>query len=86
MRKKTKQSLDAASITGAWEEFFASKKVLDVDQLRREGWLDIDEVANSLGISRRTTVRFMKKAGAECKKLRVKWGESARDVNFFRLK
>lgn len=87
MRKKTKQSVDVASVSNAWEALFSSQKTVEKEQLIKDGWLDAHEIADRLKISRSSVIPRMKKVGAEQKKFQVFWGDGkTRIVNFFRLK
>lgn len=87
MRKKTKQSLDVASVADAWEALFSSQKSLSKSDLRKDGWIDIYELSTRLCCGRIAAISKMKKVGAEHKKFSVLWDDGkVRSVNFFRIK
>ena len=86
MRKKTKQSVDVASVTDAWKAFFEKKNTHSVEELNKDGWLDIYTVSENMDISPRTIYRSAKKMGLEEKIFRVMWKGCSREVRFFRVK
>jgi hypothetical protein len=87
MRKKTKQPLDAANLINAWDALFKAEQVLSKEQLNKDGWLDVYEIAERLNIGHRSACERMKKLKAEHKKFSILWSDGkTRSVNFFRLK
>ena len=86
MRKKTKQSVDVAAVADAWQAFFDKQQSFTVEELKKQGWLDIYTIAENLGVCSRTISRMAEKKGMEEKIFRVNWKGYCRDVKFCRLK
>jgi hypothetical protein len=86
MRKKTKQSLDVASVAGAWQAFFDGNKIDDDESLRKAGWLDIYTVAEKVNLSSCTLGRNSDKYGLITKLFRVYRGGKVRQVRYCKPK
>ena len=87
MRKKTKQSVDASNVKDAWEALFKSQKTNSLEELNKDGWLDIHELSKKLNISRTGAIHRMKGLGLEEKKFSILWTDGkVRSILFFRIK
>ena len=87
MRKKTKQSLDVASVADAWQALFDSKKTNTREQLFKEGWIDAAYAAEKMGVGTQTATFRLKKSGAIQKKFSIIWLDGkTRSINFFKMK
>jgi hypothetical protein len=86
MRKKTKQSVDVAAVTGAWQAFFDKQNTHTVEGLNKNGWLDIYTIAENMNVNPRTVSRSASKLGLEERSFRVMWKGHSRDVKFCRVK
>lgn len=87
MRKKTKQSVDVASVADAWQALFDSNKVSSREQLFKDGWIDAIYAAKKMGISRAAATDRLKTLGIQQKKFCVRWEDGRnRLMNFFKMK
>lgn len=86
MRKKTKQSVDVTAIADAWQAFFDKQNTHTVEQLNKQGWLDIYTIAENMNVNPRTVSRSANKLGLEERSFRVMWKGNSRDVKFCRVK
>jgi len=87
MRKKTKQSVDVASVADAWQALFDSNKVSSREQLFKDGWIDAHYAAEKMGIGRSAATERLKRMGAQQKKFSIIWDDGkTRSVNFFKMK
>lgn len=87
MRKKTKQSVDVASVANAWQALFDSKKNTTREQLFKDGWIDANFAAEKMGVSAQTAADRLKKSNTVQKKFSIIWLDGkTRSVNFFKLK
>jgi len=87
MRKKTKQSVDVASVADAWQALFDSNKVISREQLSKDGWIDAIYAAKKMGIGRAAATERLKKLGIQQKKFCVMWEDGRnRLMNFFKMK
>ena len=87
MRKKTKQSVDVASVVDAWQALFDSNKVISREQLSKDGWIDAIYAAKKMGIGRAAATERLKKLGIQQKKFCVMWEDGRnRLMNFFKMK
>jgi hypothetical protein len=86
MRKKTKHTLDAANIKDAWQKFFDENQTQNEDDIKKDGWLDLREIAKRLNLSASGTFDKLRRVNAEKKMFRIYRGGKMRAVSFFRLK
>ena len=87
MRKKTKQSVDVASVANAWQALFDSKRNTTREQLFKDGWIDANFAAEKMGVSAQTAADRLKKSNTVQKKFSIIWLDGkTRSVNFFKLK
>jgi hypothetical protein len=87
MRKKTKQSVDVASVANAWQALFDSKKNTTREQLFKDGWIDANFAAEKMGVSAQTAADRLKKSNTVQKKFSIIWLDGkTRSVNFFKMK
>lgn len=89
MRTKNKQSLAPAAVDAAWQAFFESQKLDDVDRLRADGWKTADEILLSiegnLG-SRQRIDQAANRGVLEKTQANMLSGSKRRKVNFYRPK
>lgn len=87
MRKKTKQSVDVASVADAWQALFDSNKVSSREHLFKDGWIDAHYAADKMGVGRVAATERLKKMGAQQKKFSIIWLDGKiRSINFFKMK
>jgi hypothetical protein len=87
MRKKTKQSVDVASVANAWQALFDSKKNTTREQLFKDGWIDANFAAEKMGVSAQTAADRLKKSNTVQKKFSIIWLDGkTRSVNFYKMK
>lgn len=88
MRKKTEPALASANITAAWARVFEDAKVDDIEELHREGWRSVYDIAKQSGRCRSTTCKALDEqvdAGRFEKKLaKIKRGAQTKTVSFYR--
>lgn len=86
MRKKTKQSVDVANVESAWQKFFDQHKTYTDEELVKDGWLDIFEIAKRLNLSRNGASHRLKKMNLENEQFSVCRDGKVRTFSFYRLK
>lgn len=78
-----------AAVDAAWQAFFESQKLDDVDRLRSDGWKTIDQILSSIGGSMacRQRIDLAAKRG-ELEKIQANIISSnrRRKINFYRPK
>jgi predicted transcriptional regulator len=88
MRKKTQSAVASADITAAWARVFEEAKIDDIEQLHREGWRSVYEIAEESGRTRNTIAGALDsevRAGRFEKKLaKIKHGTQTKQVCFYR--
>lgn len=88
MRKKTQSAVASANITAAWARVFEEAKIDDIEQLHREGWRNIYDIAEQSGRTRNTTSKALDQqvdAGRFEKKLaKIKRGSQIKRICFYR--
>jgi predicted transcriptional regulator len=90
MRTKKRPTVATANITDAWAKVFEDSKVEDIEDLRRQGWRHVYELAESCGRDRQYMQRKLESevtAGRfECKRTKVFRKNQVRELLFFRPK
>ena len=86
MRKKTKHTLDVANVKDAWQKFFDENKKLKEDDLKKEGWKDINEISQQLNLSPSGTRDKLRRDNIEKKMFSIYRGGKMRLVSFYRVK
>ena len=86
MRKKTKHTLDVANVKDAWQKFFDENKKLKEDDLKKEGWKDINEISQQLNLSPSGTRDKLRRDNIEKKMFSIYRGGKMRLVSFYRIK
>ncbi len=86
MRKKTKQSVDVASVADAWQAFFDENKIDDDAELRKAGWLDVDTIAKKIKRAVGTVNAGSERFGLETKVFKVYRSGKVRQVRYCRPK
>jgi len=90
MRTKKRPTVATANITDAWAKVFEEAKTDDIEQLHRDGWRNIYDVAEQSGRDRQTILRKLEAeviAGRfEKKSARVKRSTQVRQMFFYRPK
>jgi predicted transcriptional regulator len=88
MRKKIRTTVASANITDAWAKVFEDSKVEDIEDLKRQGWRHVYELAESCGRDRQYMQRKLEsevQAGRfERKSARVVRKTQVRQLLFFR--
>ena len=88
MRKKVQPPLASSDITAAWARVFEQAKVDDIEQLHREGWQSIYDIAEQSDRCRSTlsnTLDAEVNAGRFEKKLaKIKRGAQIKTISFYR--
>lgn len=88
MRKKTQPAVASANITAAWARVFEEAKIDDIEQLHREGWRSVYEIAEESGRTRNTIAAALDsevRAGRFEKKLaKIKRGSQTKQICFYR--
>lgn len=86
MRKKTKQSVDVANVTDAWQAFFDGNRIDDDEQLRNDGWLDIYTIAEKINRAVCTIATKPERFGLDSKIFKVYRNGRVREVRYCRPK
>ena len=88
MRTKTQSAVASANITAAWARVFEEAKIDDIEQLHREGWRSVYEIAEESGRSRNTIAVALDsevRAGRFEKKLaKIKRVTQTKQICFYR--
>jgi len=89
MPTKKRKPLDTSSIESAWNKFFEDRKVIDADQLRKEGWMTTIDIAKKMKISTKSAAHLaisnVENGVLELMQCNIKpKNESKRLTNFYR--
>lgn len=89
MPTKKRKPLDTSSIESAWNKFFEDRKVIDADQLRKEGWMTTIDIAKKMKISTKSAAHLaisnVENGVLELMQCNIKSkNESTRFKNFYR--
>jgi hypothetical protein len=86
MRKKTKHTMDVANVKDAWQKFFDENKKQKEDDLKKEGWKDLNEISQELNLSYSGTRDKLRRANVEKQMFTIYRGGKMRSVSFYRVK
>lgn len=89
MRKTKRKSVAPAPVDAAWQAFFESQKLDDVDRLRADGWKTVEEILCSIGGSEACRQRIdlaAKRGQLEKIQANIISGNKRRKINFYRPK